>query len=219
MKIDKRKLKLQKLLLKIEGGEDIALRELKSVLTDNEYLQFQNRWEHERSNRHIEKPDEIKHYEMLLKKAVFADSKLDVYSARSVSGKKVKINVLDKLSLNSEIALFKAVEYLESIYLQLRCWFDRDIEFDGLNSPSDVAQLPRVITSRGSNVETQGLLAPVTKREIKKESLENSLFAIENPTPLLTEDEQWEELKKTFAKTKKCVLDAERKSKFLAIKV
>ena len=201
MNEEKRKIKLQKLIHQIERGDDVALRELKSALTVDEYLEFDEICKDEKEKHAELKPPEIKKYELLLKKAVLSDSKMNIYSKKIYKRSEV---VIKKLKRSVDVTFQCALEYLQELqstksYLWI--WMDRDVRFDFVSSPVSVYDLPRIVTSRSHLVQDRGYKVKLSKRDIKTQVLKDSLNAIDNPIQNVDVNEQYEDIKKMIKGT------------------
>ena len=201
MNDDKRKKRLQELLQQIDGGVDVSLRDLKNVLTSDEYLEFNEICKHEKDKHTEPKPPEIKKYELLLKKAMLADSKCDVYSKKIYKRSEV---VQKRLVHYRDITFHNVFEFLQELQStknSLWIWMDRDIRFDAKNSPVSVSELPRLVTSRSHSVQCRGFKEKLSKRDIKTQVLKDSLNSIENKTQTMDVNEQFEEIRKMIKGT------------------
>jgi len=176
---DKKRLsKLQEILTTLESGKDAPNRTLE-VWMGNEFDCIASRWEYyqqERENFKY-KPDEIKQYELYLKKALFAyNKKTKTYS--------------DKLF---EIAL----EYLQEIINRdygLRVWFDRNTDWGVDNNIGlDPTGIPRVITSR--SLDNLMLRGWPKKIDVKISCVENVIENLLNPISDINEEERAKQLK------------------------
>lgn len=63
MKVELRISRIQKLIDRLKGGEDVSTSSLSRVLTTEQFEHYQENWRDELSLRKIEKPKEIKEYE------------------------------------------------------------------------------------------------------------------------------------------------------------
>ena len=100
------------LLNRGKSSDDVALRELKSALTADEYLEFDEIWKDEKEKHAEPKPPEIFKYELLLKKAVLADSKMNSYSNKIY---KRSEDVIKKLKRSVDVTFECALEYLQEL--------------------------------------------------------------------------------------------------------
>jgi hypothetical protein len=141
--------KLKDIAKRLKGGEHVQNRMLKTWLTVEEYATIAMEWELEQNFRQavFDKPETVKAYEALLKRADFLYNKAD---ARSLKGKQSK----PSFHL-AEYAYERALEYLEEQFGvdgTLQAWFDRPLDF-GLGSllDTDPDSMPRCVTSRSIN--------------------------------------------------------------------
>jgi len=59
MKTDKRKARVNELLGKLKSGQEITLRDFKSVLGKDEYAEYEAMWANEKDKREAVKPTDI----------------------------------------------------------------------------------------------------------------------------------------------------------------
>lgn len=175
--------RLIELIGRLKGGTDVATRDMRSVLTDAQYVEFEERWDEQRRLR-IEakdKPSSVIEYEQRLKKALFEDSKADRWSrARSAGKTQVSRQTVDQAVSRAKTEFERLLEFLEeqtSLDPGLHLWFDRALVF-GLNGglTPDRDGVPQVRTSKSlGRVGSAGLAGTQRKRTVKLEVLENAL--------------------------------------------
>ena len=78
MNDEKRRARLVELLSRLESGVDVATRDMKSVLTEDQFIRYEDLWDAEKSNRKIDKPPAIKKYEAMVKQAYAAEARLQL---------------------------------------------------------------------------------------------------------------------------------------------
>ena len=66
MKTELKISRIQKLIDRLKGGEDVSTSSLSRVLTTEELKQYKENWKDELSLRKIDKPKELKEYERRL---------------------------------------------------------------------------------------------------------------------------------------------------------
>lgn len=185
----KRRLKrLKELLARLKRGDDITRRDLKSVLTEEQWEEF----EYNNQNIDIEepdasnRPDELRTYLDLLKKA-------DFYYYRAESTSKTERSRIDHLGRSGRKRLFdkadtyyeRAIERLNEIFSscdaqtlnEVQTHLDRPWALG--DSPNlGPNHMPRVRNSRSRYSDSQGGLTKFDlKRKNKREAIES---AIEN---------------------------------------
>jgi exonuclease VII small subunit len=176
---DKKRLdKLKEILATLESGQDVANRTLRAWMGDD-FDCIANRWEYYQEDKaeFKDKPDEIKQYEIYLKKALFAYNK--------------------KTKAYADGSFETALEYLQEIIVNnsLRVWFDRPIDFSISEGFSlDPIGVPRVVTSR--SLDNLNLKSWPKKIDVKIGCVESAIDALENPIPELTEEEKKAQEKK-----------------------
>lgn len=162
---------------RLQQKDEVSNRDLKLVLSDSEFKQMLDNWDAVKSQKYLDKPREVKHYEKLLKRATLFENRYESYQAKFDK----KLHVQKKLANKVEDSLEKAAEYFNEITTGgfLRIWFDRDIDAeDGLT----LENMPRAITSK-SHFGGNGAPFNTTKiRDIKIVAVEEAIAQIENPS-------------------------------------
>lgn len=177
MRDAKRQQRLRSFLEKIDRGEDVAVRDLKSALTDEEFQEYQSGWALEKERRTEPKPEKLKNYERYLKVATIANTRFDSYTKRGNEGKKI---VREKLKSDLEIASEHAYQYLLDACKrdeELILWLDRTLDQRGIANFDD---LPKVITSRSTENQGRELARNVSKRQLKIQTIEAALATMED---------------------------------------
>lgn len=171
----KRIKRLQTLIERINGGEDIARRDLKLVLTADEWKDYEASVEQSRSMKEFifEVPAELKKYAQLLKKADFSHSKAEAMARNG------KLHIRKHLFEQSEAEYGKAFEFLgEALRIspEIVAWLDREFSLTPEKNCSPVpASAPRLMTSV-SGYREKGLKSFVKKgRSLKFDALQSSL--------------------------------------------
>lgn len=182
--------RITKHLERLQQGVDVQLRDIKSVLTAEQYAAMEAAWAEQLALRKPAKPEGVKSYEQLLNKAVVLHGQLDAYSGRKPKTKQLQAGRADRiadLKNRTDRAFEDALERLQEIAAadsSVQVWFDRDLDFSfntsiGLN-PID---MPRVVTSRSMDNMGQGQIRNVfgmrTRMEIKIEALETAQMALQ----------------------------------------
>ena len=173
----KRLARLKVLLDRLQQKDEVSNRDLKLVLSDSEFKQMLENWEAVKSQKNLDKPKEVKHYEKLLKRATLFANRYESYQAKFDK----KIHVQKELANEAESSLEKAAEYFNEITNDgfLRIWFDRDIDKDG---SLVMENMPRAITSKSSFGENGATFNPTKIRDIKIAAVEEAMDQIENPS-------------------------------------
>lgn len=155
--------KLQGMIERLERGEHIQNRMLKTWLTGEEYAELREGWTEQLDVREElrDKPEEVKRYEELIRAADFEYHKRNYYKA--------------------DAKYERALEYLQEIVAAdrlLMLWFDRDTKWTADGDLSlEPTGVPRCKTSRSANVMTGRFVTPVklSKRQVKIDVLERIL--------------------------------------------
>lgn len=187
---DKKRLdKLKDILTTLESGDNVENRTLRAWMGDD-FDCIASRWEYYQEDKaeFKHKPDEIKQYEIYLRKALFDYNKAEGYSVGKTARK----------FYNSADGKFETLlEYLQEIIIDnnLRVWFDRPIDFSiGEGFLLDPVSVPRVVTSR--SLDNLNLKSWPKKIDVKIGCVENAINALENPIPEPTEEDKKAQAKK-----------------------
>ena len=178
MKADKRQTRVKELLGKLKSGQEITLRDFKSVLGKDEYAEYEAMWANEKDKRGAIKPKEILLYEKKLREVKLSHARYEKHRINYGSSQ----NSL-KLEQHTEHLMERLVEFwndLISTDASLMVWFDRSV----IKSLS-LEELPHIVNSKSSYKHSDGFLTKRTKKEIKIEILENILNPVQEST---TED-------------------------------
>ncbi len=171
----KRIKRLQTLIERVKGGEDVARRDLKLALTADEWKDYEALVEQNRFKKELflEVPADLKKYARLLKKGDFPHSRAEAMARNG------NPYVRRRLFEQSEAEYGKALEFLgEALQISpdLVMWLDREFSLtpEKYCSP-DPTSVPRLITSV-SGYREKGLESLVGKRRmIKLDALQSSL--------------------------------------------
>lgn len=185
MEASRRKGRLVALLERMRGGGDVSQRDLKNVLSPEQFATMHSDWESQQELRHDarQKPPQVIEYERRQKRLTFAYNKAEGYSAssrrRSVVGRDGR-KTNRRLYASAETQCERLIEFLEEIVgadAGLCIWFDRPLLFgaEGL-SGSTPEDMPRVVTSRSVDRKSDGFLTAIQpKRQVKQRALEEAL--------------------------------------------
>jgi hypothetical protein len=174
MKVELRISRIQKLIDRLEGGEDVSTSSLSRVLTIEQFEHYQENWKDELSLRKIEKPKEIKEYERKIKIASLHYQKMDRFSLT-----RGKSRLAREFANRADDAFEKAYEYLIELLhanSELRIWIDRDPD-PSHRCPTGI---PRIIGSSSNEclVKSKYPYPIRTKKEIKLQTLELALLEL-----------------------------------------
>jgi hypothetical protein len=174
MKVELRISRIQKLIDRLEGGEDVSTSSLSRVLTTEQLLIYQANWKEELSLRKIEKPKEAKEYERRIRIATLHYQKMDRFSlARG------KARLAREFANKADSAFERAYEYLlEGLHANpdLRLWLDREPD----PSKRCPIGIPRIIGSASFEcLDKRKYPYPIrTKKELKLYTLELAFLAL-----------------------------------------
>lgn len=180
VKLETREAKLREFLAKLQAGEHVQNRDLRTWLGADVYANYEDDCEAQKEfqTELKNKPSAVQEYEQRLKRAVFAYNKGE---GASVRGK----HTAAKQSFAKADRLFEsALEHLQEIVAAdpgLCVWFDRDtswtIDSEIALTPSAV---PKVVTSRSLDNMGGGLKRQLrSKRDIKIAAVERALLVAE----------------------------------------
>lgn len=161
----------------------MQLRDIKAVLTADQYAAMEAAWAEQLALRKPTKPEGVKNYEKLLNRAVVLHGQLDAISSRMPKTKQLHVGRTERiadLKNRTDRAFEDALERLQEIAAadpSVQVWFDRDLDFSfDTHIGLDPTQMPRVVTSRSlGNVgkrQIRNVFGMRTRMEIKIEALE-----------------------------------------------
>jgi hypothetical protein len=181
------KTKLQKLIAKLNSGIVVSLRDLELNLGLDALNRYNSLWNEELERRkYFEvKPKLIKDYDDLIKKADFANNKLQPNTKHPKPAKLYESAVeLHKQIVNTDKALAQ--------------WFDRAVN----EVTADVEGIARLVTSRSELKRTSGSAEAISKEAIKRIVLIDALNKIEAEEKAFSESEDGRTLKQKLDKLK-----------------
>jgi len=176
--------RIRELAARLEKGEDVQARDLKIVLTAEQYEEYQRRWQEQLDHRNAKKPTDVSQYESLLQEALLSYAKFDRYSGKGSSRSNLIVNRSQRTQnlKNTADRLFEeALEFLNVATLRdpnIEGWFDRRLDFRPDSDLSvDPVGMPRVITSRSADnlSSRKASFGLKSKRELKLEILREAL--------------------------------------------
>ncbi len=168
----KKKERIQFLIDRLNSGYDVQARDLKAVLTSEQWDAYQVEWRKQKEYRSEEKPWDVLKYEKLLAKALLAYGRWNAYCQKSSAKAEVKRRLESKHLADFE----RAAEFLQECYEGnhgLVIWFDRGL--DPKSYSIDPIGMPRVITSRSSMNRGSTPAHMISKRELKLDTLASAL--------------------------------------------
>lgn len=180
---EQRKLeRLRDLRRKLERGQHVQNRTLKTWMGNDAVQQIEKRWQDEKDSRPkpADKPPEIVEYEHRLKRANFVHAKAESKTARvrKTSG---------RLHNQAEHEYENALEYIQEqvgVDPTLQTWLDRPaiVEPGEAGTGIDFHSMPRVITSRSMENQSDGSFTGkwLTKVDIKIEEIDHAISQLEN---------------------------------------
>lgn len=199
----KRLARLEYLRAQLEGGSDVAKRDLKNALTEAEWLSYEERRKNELESRNVEMPKELKKYASLKKNADLAFSRAQAYYSRNP----MRVNHTKNYrmyEIHSDLNE-RAMEYLRErlgVNRSLRAWLDSGESFDSVSKSIDAMVLPKLITTRTHRRAATSPEPRFSIRDMKLDAIESALLSISSDA---SEEAPWPEIKKTkrdFSKIK-----------------
>lgn len=174
MKAELKISRIQKLINRLKGGEDVSTSSLSRVLTTEQLQEYEANWKEELSLRKIKKPKEAKEYERRIKIASLHYQKMERFSF--IKGKD---QISREYSHKADDAFEKAYEYLiEQLHAnsELRLWIDRNPD----PSQRCPISVPRIIGSSSFECldKRKHPYPTLTKRELKLQTLELVLLEL-----------------------------------------
>ena len=174
MKVELRISRIQKLIDRLKGGEDVSTSSLSRVLTNEQLQLYKENWKEELLLRKIKKPKEAKEYERKIKIASLHYQKMDRFSHT-----RDKSRLAREYSHKADDAFEKAYEYLiEQLHAnsELRLWIDREPD----PSKRCPIGIPRIIGSSSFEcLDKRKYPYPtLTKKELKLQTLELALLEL-----------------------------------------
>jgi hypothetical protein len=178
------KTKLEKLLTKLDSGKVVSLRDIELNLGLEGLNRYNSLWTEELERRKYfdVKPKLIKDYDDLIKKADFANNKLQPNTKHPKPTKLYESAV----ELHSQIV---------NADKTLGQWFDR--EFSEVTA--DVEGIARLVTSRSELKRTSGSAEVISKEAIKRIVLTDALNKIEAEEQMFSDSDEGKKLKSKLA--------------------
>lgn len=178
----KKEIRLQRLkavLAKLENDEHVQNRSLAALLGKEGYETYLNEWQEQKALREAlqNKPDPIIKYETLLQKALLAYGKADGYRGKPA--------IAERMFWRADEEFERLYEYLQEILTidpSLQFWFDRTVSWEHGQEPGlSPTAVPRVITSKSLDRESEGLAGAISsKRQTKMAAVERAIEQLEN---------------------------------------
>jgi len=174
------KKRLEELLIRLESGEDVAVRDLKSVLTQVEFEQYEHEWEWIQDVKKGYVFDDSSEYDALLKKGDFYNNKAESKRFNDVARK--------KFARQAESTYELALEQLQSDIERnpgIAMSYDRPASTLEIGVDLSYHGMPRKVTSKSLQNQHNVISssgggstigkAVTTKRDLKYKALKQSL--------------------------------------------
>jgi len=189
----KRLKRLKELLTRLKKGEDITRRDLRSVLTEQQWEDFEqaNSYMDVDYTEVVERPQELNAYMEKIKQGDFYHARAEStpVTDRTRRGNNNSTG-RQRLYTKAEVCYEDAVMYLCSLLdgndarlaQEIRLWLDRDVDTRVGYEPSiDPQGVPRIRGSRSKHSDsTKSANKYEVKKQNKKEALENAISALKS---------------------------------------
>ncbi len=186
--------RLEFLRSQLEGGKDVAKRDLKNVLTEVEWRSYEERRNNELESRSQQPPTEIKKYGEMKKVADLAFARAQAhYLKNPIHVNKAKNRrMYERHDHHTE----RALEYLNECLgrnLGLMAWLYVEEPHASVKAAIDAMVLPRLVTTR---THLHAASSPESKSSIgdmKLEAIDSALFSL---SPEASQESDWPEISK-----------------------
>lgn len=167
--------KLQEIADALKCGKNVQNRKLKAWLSTEAYEQFEAEWTAQKELRDelTDKPEVVREYEELLRKATFWHNRAVAAEAR---GQAAHSKLEDKAIDYYEQALERLEETVHTD-VSLQAWFDRALDFSaGSELQANAGSMPIVVTSRSAENRGGGLaMIKQSKLQVKLDAVEHEI--------------------------------------------
>jgi hypothetical protein len=179
--MSKRLNRLQDLLSRLKNGIDVQSRDLRSVLTEAEWKEFNSWWADEKQNRNLTPPKELIKYLNDKRLVDLAYGRYEKYADRPVTKRKSYIS--NKMEQDAQHKQEKVQEYILeqlSINSSLMIWLLPVEPFETVEDTLAANILPRVCTSRTVDSGKRAPMGKLSKRELKILVIEQAIASFED---------------------------------------
>lgn len=177
--VEKRLAKLKGLLGRLQAGQNVQNRDLRTWLSAEAYEQFEAEWAEQKELRVelSDKPEVVREYEELLRTATFWHNRAVAAEAR---GQAAHGKLDDRATDFYERALERLEESVRTDP-SLHVWFDRDLDFSaGSELQANAGSMPIVVTSRSADNRGGGLATvKQTKQQVKLAAVEREIWNLQ----------------------------------------
>lgn len=179
--MEKRLPRLKELLSRLNNGIDVQRRDLKSVLTDSEWEEFNSWWSDEKDNRKAVPPKELVLYVKRKKAVALAHARYERYATRTRT--KTNPGMSRRMYESADNAQDKLLEYLReqlSYDPTLMMWLVPVEPYGSVQDMLAANALPQVCTSRTVASDKRSPMGTRSKRDLKVQILEQAISSIED---------------------------------------
>jgi hypothetical protein len=178
--MSRRLIRLQDLLSRLKNGVDIQSRDLRSVLTETEWNEFNSWWTEEKQNRNLTPPKELIKYLNDKKLVDLAFARYEKYEGRPVTKRNSYIS--NKMEQDAQNIAERVLEYIReqlSVNPSLMLWLIAVEPFGSVEDSLSANVLPMVCTSRTVTSEKRAPMGKQSKRELKIMIIEQAIASFE----------------------------------------
>lgn len=173
--------RLKDLLLRLKNGVDVQSRDLRSVLTETEWNEFNSWWAAEKGNRNLTPPKELIRYLEQKKLVDLAYARYEKYASRPVTKRNSIIS--NRLEQDAQHMAERVLEFIQeqlSVNPSLMIWLVAVEPFGTVEDSLSANLLPMVCTSRTVASEKRAPMGKLSKRDLKIQILEQAIACIED---------------------------------------
>lgn len=171
--------KLKEIVDDLKSGKNVQNRKLKVWLSAEAYEQLEAEWAEQKELRDqlSDKPEVVRDYEKLLRKATFWHNRAVAAEAR---GQAAHSKLDDRATDYYERALDRLIESVPNDP-SLQAWFDRDLDFSaGTELQAGAGTMPIVVTSKSVENRAGGFaMAKQTKQQVKLAAVEREIWRLQ----------------------------------------
>jgi hypothetical protein len=172
--------RLQELITRLNNGIDVQRRDLKSILTDSEWEEFDFWWTDEKDKRNLTPPKELIHYIKWKKKVALAYGRYEKYASRPAIKRKSYISI--RMEQAAEHMQEKLLEYLNEQLTHntsLMIWLLPKEPFQTVEDTLRANIPPQVCTSRTVASDKRSPIGKLGKRDLKIKILQQAISSVE----------------------------------------
>ena len=173
--------RLEDLLSRLKNGNDVQSRDLRSVLTEAEWSEFNSWWMDEKENRNLTPPKELIKYLNDKKLVDLAYGRYEKYAGRPLTKRNSYIS--NKMEQDAQHKQERVQEYILeqlSVNASLMLWLVPVEPFQTIEETLAANILPQVCTSRTVASDKRAPMGKQSKRDLKIQILEQAITSFED---------------------------------------